>query len=260
MNMITKYNIFESFNGYKKKEEYPYSMILFRFDNDKEFRDIIEVFYEQGVENYTSIKLIIRELKKIINRFKNPELNILLIDLKFDFFSIIDKDEADDLINNREYHDVDPHLYNFYDLIRFKDKPSYEPRKIDRTLESYNEIIYNHAVIKVYDNIHLEEALDKIFTKFKFTWCDGTNNIPKYNYYAYPMHIILNYKLREIFLASRDDLINDDIVLTIIKRDHGIKEEINSMIYDYSDKLDIKSLFYKTPSYVPKKFNRSIDI
>jgi hypothetical protein len=132
--------------------------------------------------------------------------------------------------------------------------------KFNKIFEEYNEITYNHVVIKIYDYKQLEEALTKIFNELKFTWCDGTNNIPSYTYYTCPMYIILNYKFREIFLALNNDLVDNDIVTTIIKIDDGIKEEINPIIYDYSDKLDIKSLFYRTPSYTPRRFDRSIDI
>ncbi len=106
---------------------YPYKWLKFKVRNEKELDTIVTLFYNNyKIENNTPLSTILKELHQVMNN----EEHYLAIKLNDNFFDIIDTNLDD------KYYSINPKLYTIRDLYDFGYAPTYNPRKIERTLES----------------------------------------------------------------------------------------------------------------------------
>ncbi len=137
-------------------------------------------------------------------------------------------------------------------------KPSYKPRKIDRTLESNNQYLYKTVVFEVLDKDENEKA-QKDLIKLGYKWGSGRDIILFDKYPAYlfvdKQDYSISYFVPDAGITTHHKNINNYINYL---NDHNIC----TMVFSYNDIIHIEKIFKYgmiSPSYKPRKIDRTLE-
>lgn len=191
----------------------------------------------------------------------------LFYDLERGQKSFLDKEDKM-YIDDIESHSFLDGVYNKkftikdYNIIKkmFEEKkinitPSYKPRKIYRLNESLNN--YRSIAFRANNFEETEIILDKLFD-LGWVWVGGEGR-RKMDFFSYPYYILATDKKIIYHIIIRDNQYDIYELLKKLNRtgfDGTVTWYFPPEIYGVNDVDNIKSLFYKKPSYKPKKITR----
>ena len=239
----------ESFNV----KDYPYNGIAFRVNGKSDVVKIISWFHnEYGIERNTDLNTIIEEVDEVF--YGDYDKNCLVVFLARNNFGILSP-------NNFKDYKISDKIYSVRDLGEFGLKPSYEPKKIERTLESslYSDYPYDSIVIRINNKDDLNTT-KRYLGKYQHYDSIYFSMTDKFQHSDKPLYIRINIYHNEeeenwcLTKGSIDYLLSSGMDITY--------EKIFSVGDLRNGLLDNFIKFGKTisnPSYQPRRTERTLE-